>query len=475
MNLYNMLPPICQDIAVSLRGWQLYKLRYSDGTWTALKKYDDSQWWSCEEIDAFVDTEMVRIVNHAYETTSFYRRFYDSRGVTLANFNGRSNLSSLPVFDKELFRQNIHECITSKYKPSEMWLASTSGTTGKPLNVYHTHPDFMKRMALLERLYGWYGQSKWRRRASFTGKLIVPVDQVGGRYFRRNWPNNQWLFSSHHLHTDWLINYEDQLEKCAPSQIDGILSPIYIIAQHLLNTGKRLSVAPAVVIPTSETLWPFMRTAISEAFGCPVASQYGSQEGAPLAYDCPAGSMHVCPESGFFEILDGQNKHCKPGQVGKLVVTSFLSTGTPLIRYSIGDTAAWADGQCSCGRRTPVLAALLGRVDDMLISSERGIIPRVDSAFKGIPASIIMSQVAQVGRDRFELRLVVDNKMYIAEQGLRIRDNLGDYLGRDVEILVRVLDSLPIGPGGKIKAMSNEWREGSNDIISEWNNQEVNL
>jgi hypothetical protein len=83
--------------------------------------------------------------------------------------------------------------------------------------------------------------------------------------------------------------------------------------------------------------------------------------------------------------------------------------------------------------------------------------------------------VAQVGHDRFELRLVVDKDMYKPEQGQIIRDNLIDYLGRNVEILVRVLDSLPTGPGGKIKSMSNEWKEGSNAITGKWNLQDVHL
>lgn len=462
-------------MSVSLRGLQLRFLRYRTETWEALDKYLQSELWSPADMDCFVDSEVMRIVQHAYDTTPFYRSFYNEHGVHPIDIQGRQDLTKLPILEKDLFRKNISNCITSSYKPSQMWIANTSGTTGKPLSVFHTHSDMTKRMALMERLYGWYGQSRWRRRASFTGKLIVPVDRKEERFFRRNWPINQWLFSSHHLMSANFGKYTRQLEQCAPSQIDGILSPIYVIAQYLRNAGSQLTVKPAVVIPTSETLWPYMRSAISEAFGCPVANQYGSQEGAPLAYECQAGSMHICPESGIFEILDGRNNPCKPGQVGKLVVTSFLSTGTPLIRYSIGDTAVWGEEACSCGRRAPVLAAILGRVDDMLVSSERGIIPRVDSAFKGVPASIIMSQLAQVGFDRFELRLVVDKNMYKPEQGQTIQNNLCDYLGRNSEINIRLFDSLPPGPSGKIKAMSNEWSGGRNAITDQWNLQDVHL
>jgi len=199
MDIYQALPPLLQDAAVSFRGFQLKHWRYTKETWDALDNYEHSQWWSINEIDAFIDSELVRIVHHAYETTPFYRSFYDEHGVRPGDLNGKSDLLNFPILEKDIFRQNLPACTSRIYKPSDMCIANTSGTTGKPLSVFHAQGDIMKRMALMERLYGWYDQSRWRRRASFTGKLIVPVDRLEERFYRKNWPINQWLFSSHHL------------------------------------------------------------------------------------------------------------------------------------------------------------------------------------------------------------------------------------------------------------------------------------
>src|SRR5262249_27224702 len=158
----------------------------------------------------------------------------------------------------------------------------------------------------------------------------------------------------------------------------------------------------------------FMRDTISTAFACKVCNQYGSQEGAPIAGECPEGGFHTCPESGIFEVLklDGSGEPAAPGEVGRLVVTSFVNHGTPLIRYDIGDVASLSDAACPCGRAMPLLSSVHGRADDLFFTSSRGIVPKVDSAFKAMPAAIIGTQVAQVGMDRFEIRMKVDSGLY---------------------------------------------------------------
>ena len=42
----------------------------------------------------------------------------------------------------------------------------------------------------------------------------------------------------------------------------------------------------------------------------------------------------------------------------------------PLLRYRIGDTAAWASGACPCGRAWPRLATVAGRVSDVFVRSD---------------------------------------------------------------------------------------------------------
>lgn len=455
LDIYPKLPPLAQHLVTSLRGFELRRLRYTNHTWKTLELLEESQWWAAERFADHQSERLQRIVRHAAETAPLYREKYRAAGVAAADIRGISDLHKLPILGKEEFRRRNEEAVSTAWPREKMWVAYTSGTSGIPLKAYFTHEQMQERIALLERLYRWYTPGPWRRRASFTGKLMIDPNKTPAHVYRRNLPIHQWLFSSHHLSEKCFDTYFRDLEQIQPEQVDGILSPIFVIAQAAVARGKAGFVRANAVFPTSETLWPYMRKVLGEAFSAKVANQYGSQEGSPMAYECPQGGFHICPEAGIFEILRADDSPAAPGEVGRLVVTAFFSEGTPLIRYDIGDLASYTDRKCACGRQSMLLESVHGRVDDMFYTRERGIVPRVDSAFKSIPACIRATQVAQIGIDRFEVRMAVDSATYRAEFGEEILHNLLDYLG-PVDIRLKILDRVPTTAGGKIKAMVNE-------------------
>jgi len=470
LRAYERFPSPVQHALTSARGLQLRRLRYTEQTWRLLEELEASQWWPAERHRDNQLARLVRLVEHAYETSPHYRAKYRAAGVSPRDVRSLDDLAKLPILEKEELRRSSDAVVSTAFSRKRMWAAYTSGTSGMPLCAYFTPDAVRERIALCERAYRWYNPVRFRRRASFTGKLIVPVDREPRALHRRNYAINQFLFSSHHLTERWLPQYLRELGEIAPDQIDGILSPIFVVAQHAIATGHAGIARTRVLFPTSETLWAHMRRSLSDAFGCAVANFYGSQEGAPIAYECPHGGFHMCPESGVFEILRKDGSPCAAGEVGHLVVTSFTSEGTPLIRYAIGDVASTASGECPCGRKMPLLAFVHGRADDMFFTTERGIVPRVDSAFKAMPSCILATQVAQVGRDAFEVRIAVDRASYRSEYGEQLLHNLTDYLGRGAKLELKFLDAIPTTAGGKVRAQVNECRDAPElrDIREAW-------
>ena len=63
-----------------------------------------------------------------------------------------------------------------------------------------------------------------------------------------------------------------------------------------------------------------------------------------------------------------------PTQSGRLVVTSFTTEATPLIRYDIGDSVVLEDSNkiCSCGNNNPMVKKINGRIDDYIYSPQTG-------------------------------------------------------------------------------------------------------
>lgn len=473
--IYHRLPLLLQHASVSLRGLQLKRLRYSAHTRATLRFLLDSDSWSEERFAGYQLERLRRLVAHARCHSPYYAERYAEAGLDEEALHELDDIRKLPIVSKDDIRRHGKRFVSTHLPREKMWTAFTSGTTGTPLAAYHTHRDMQARTAFMQRLAFWYGLGELPRRASFTGKLIVDPDLSKPPFHRTNLALRQQLYSSHHLRTELLASYVAELASFQPQQIDGIASPIYAVADHMLRSGGWGTLRPSLIVPTSETLWPHIRRRMEEAYAAPVANQYGSQEGAPLAYECPWGGFHVCPESGVFEVLAADGGRCPPGRVGRLVVTSFLSEGMPLIRYDIGDLASWREGRCPCGRAMPMLTAIEGRIDDMFFTVERGIVPRVDSAFKSLPSSIVATQVAQLGIDRFEVRIIPDRDSFEAAHADVLVHNLHQYLGGSVRIESKLVDELPRAAGGKLRAMVNECSDPAvrNAIADAWNLQGV--
>ena len=72
-----------------------------------------------------------------------------------------------------------------------------------------------------------------------------------------------------------------------------------------------------------------------------------------MAYRCPSqAGWHVNAETLLLEIVDASGQPCRPGEMGRVVITPFFSTAQPLIRYDHGDLAVAGEG-CACGRTCP--------------------------------------------------------------------------------------------------------------------------
>jgi phenylacetate-CoA ligase len=119
--------------------------------------------------------------------------------------------------------------------------------------------------------------------------------------------------------------------------------------------------------------------------------------------------MHISFENNFVEILQ-EGCPTTPGEVGNLIVTNLNNFGMPFIRYSIDDSASWSlSDHCQCGRESPKLSRLEGRVVDTFQTPDSRI---AWSGFAGAAfhclahPSIREFQVVQKSLNRMIIRLV---------------------------------------------------------------------
>jgi phenylacetate-CoA ligase len=454
--IYTSLPLFAQNWLVSLQGRRLHQQRYGARAFTcALEELTANESAPIDQLRCLQLLRLREFARHCYHRSPYYRQAFDQAGITPDDIRSLDCLSRFPITAKETMRRHVDRFFTEGRSP-RMTAVHTSGTTGSPLTVYFSPADITTRYALLERCRAWAGVAIGEPRATFSGKNVVPPHQQGGPYWRFNRYGNQLLFSSYHLAPENLDRYVTALESFQPQMIDGYPSAIHVLAEHILRHQERFQGRPRAVLLTAETVLPHQRRAIEAAFHCQVFNQYASSDGAPFISECSRGRLHIRIDSGVVEILRADDTPALPGEVGELVVTSFTTHVTPMFRFRTGDTAVpSAETQCPCGLPFPMVESILGRVDDLLFTPERGYVGRMDTVFKGLPNSILEAQIVQHSATVFALRVVPEGRSYRMEHALRVVSEMQKRLGQ-VTIAVEVVSSLPRTPRGKLRAVVNQ-------------------
>ena len=281
----------------------------------------------------------------------------------------------------------------------------TSGSTGTPVRTYWTARELRTSMAVREvRSAGWAGVSFRQPRATFSGRIVVPDPDSAGPFHRWNAVERQVYLSTFHLRADNADRYAEALVRHHVVWGTGYAQSFARLARALLDGGGPRPTLRAVVA-TSEKLSDQHRATIAEAFSCVVREEYSSIENVVFASECEEGSLHVSPDVGVVEILRPDGSATEVGEVGEVVATGLFRRLQPMIRYRIGDLAAWSPRPCPCGRSMPVLAEVVGRVEDVLVGPDGRRVTRFHGVFYEIPG-LVEAQIVQRSPTRFEVRVV---------------------------------------------------------------------
>jgi phenylacetate-CoA ligase len=147
-------------------------------------------------------------------------------------------------------------------------------------------------------------------------------------------------------------------------------TPSYVL--RLALDARRAGLDPAslpverVVVAGESWSVDWMRR-LEREWGARVFEQYGSTQRA-MAWACPEGAvtatgrgvLHALSDHGVYEVIDPDTGAAVAEGPGELVVTPFVSSASPLLRFATGDRVTVVPS-CPCGRPGPLLAA--GTVD----------------------------------------------------------------------------------------------------------------
>ncbi len=401
-----------------------------------------SQWWSATELKSYQNVKLKLLIKHAYENVPYYRNLFDSLNLKPENIQTQEDLQKLPVLTKEIVRANFPDNIVSKnYKPKELILSGSSGSTGQPLQYYRTKDSLSFGRAANIRGWYWMGFRLGDPYIKISTMARSSIYKKAQDFF-----NNCTFIHSRSLSEYDIIQIISKIQNSKSKFVRGYPASLYIIASYLKkhnNTNIYLN----AINTTSEPLYPYMRQLIEEVFHCPIFDSYGA-EGSPIISQCEYQSLyHISSELSIVEFIRN-DASVNTGQA-KMLFTDLTNFATPFIRYDVKDYVVLTDKRCSCGRGLPVIESIGGRETDILITPSGKYITFYFFAgyFEHLDF-IDLFQFVQDKSDEFILK-IVPNENFNEKNQLKIEKDILDVLGPEVKLSIEVLKDIPLTNSGK--------------------------
>lgn len=430
------------------------KRRY---THVHLQDYERSQWLDARALEALQLAKLNALLQHCWTRVPFLARYWRAAALGPEPLTRVVDLARYPTIDKRLIADNFDE-MRARPAPGRVLTKATGGTTGEPFRFEYSEESYARRQAVMWRGYRWAGADLGRRTAYLWGsgrpEGATPAKE---RLYHRLF--NRLMLDCFVLTEGDVARYLDAIDAFGAAVVVGYVSPLVVMAEHMLARGRRLSRVRAV-LTGAEALHDDQRQLLREAFGVPVFNTYGCREVMLIASECEGQQgLHVAADHVLVETLDagGEPVEGRPGQVA---LTDLHNYAMPLVRYRNGDVATSAPGSCPCGRGLPRLARVEGRELDLIRTPDGRIVPGefFPHLMKDFDC-VREFQVEQFALDEVEIRLVCSG--LAVEDRRRLVNHVRHRIGGEVRVRLLEVDAIPRAASGKRRVTISHLRGGA--------------
>lgn len=437
-NIFFKMPYFFQNFIISLINTNLYRIRHS-GKYQYYRDYFAKS-DLLNENELFLEAKKRRdlFLEYATKNSNWYKNY------------SKIKLIKFPILEKKDLLENLELITTIKFN-SEKIVSKTSGTTGTALKVYYTKEDIQERFALLDHFREKYGYKLGKKTAWFSGKkVVIPRDLGKGVCYRDDFINKIRFYSTFDINVKNFYIYWNSLKNYKPEFMVGYPSSVYEICAIAKSKGLKYESSVKFFFPTAETVLEEHRAVIESVLGCKVVDQYASSEGAPFILQCPLGGMHIHPLSGIFE-------YKYPGTDNKeILITSFSTRGTPLIRYSVGDSIEIEnDLKCACGSNHPLVKNIEGRKQDYIYTEDMGKISlsHITLCINEVEG-ILLLQAVQDHLNELKIYIASDNRFNQNQEEIFIT-SLRRMVGEKIKLILYKVEDIPKEKSGKFRIVKN--------------------
>lgn len=382
-----------------------------------MKKNPDIQFRTAEEIKAFQEQELAKLLIYLQQNSRFYQRMFAEQQIDIRQIKTIEDLQQLPVSTKtDLQLHNEDFICVDKEKIIDY--VTTSGTLGNPVTFALTDRD-LNRLSYNEALS--FTTAGCTRRD--TLQLMTTLDRrfmAGLAYYMgarelgmgivrvgNGIPELQW----------------DTIRRVHPSC--GMVVPSFLIRliefaekshidYHTCSLHKCVCIGEALRNPdfTLNTLGKRIQEKWPELT---LYSTYASTEMQSSFTECSElRGGHLQPELIIVEFLNDHNQPVAEGEPGEVTITTLGVEGMPLLRFKMGDICYHHTEPCKCGRNTMRLSPVIGRKGQMIKYKGTTLYPPalfdiLDSIPK-ITNYVVEVYTNDLGTDEILIRVASDDK-----------------------------------------------------------------
>lgn len=386
-----------------------------------------------------VDLELRKLLDHAQETTDFYKSYKNK------------NLKQFPVVNKKTIIDNYERILSKPYIGKKLHKMTTSGSTGTPFTVVQNRE---KRNRVLGSIlfFGKKCDYVFGEKQLFLRVWVASIKKSRFKKFLQNMITED--ISS--LNDNEMENIEKILKK------EKKLSNILSYASTLDRVSKYLEekkckpddFSVKSIISGSELLQDDTRARLHKIFDCNIVSRYANEENGILGQECLSehNEIHLNYANYYFEFLKlDEDKPAKEGEIARIVLTDLYNYALPMIRYDTGDLAIVS--KAKCGAKAKVISKIFGRRVDLIYDTAgKALSPHFITNTMWDSNGIIQFKFTQVKAKEYKILLNVKEDFNDEE---KIVKALKSGLGKDAKIKVEYTNEIPVMNSGKRKYIEN--------------------
>jgi phenylacetate-CoA ligase len=404
---------------------------------TAIQRFVANHQPGAAPPDAQREQRLRELLRHAVKHVPLYGDLYRARGVSIESITDPDDLWRVPAMTKSDFvRAGEASYTDERLILGNLHTQHTSGSLGGRLTIYATEVETLYQLAGL--WAGWVGMGVTSRDRLFM---------MSAPYLAEKVEPFQSLFIPVQMPTEEVVR---EFQNFRPTVIIGMVEAIALLALELQRRNISARDEVRLLFPFGQTYSAQLRRMVESGFSGEAFVLYGSAEVGWLGIECEQhNGLHV-PGRCIVHVSKTGNPDDPAGEneTGEIIATSLLRETTPFIRYRLNDAGAFDLTPCPCGRNSPRLTNLEGRVQDFLLSLDGQWVGPGSIAIDLIvdQPKILDHRVVQETPDRVRVSLVALNFETADRQRVEsvVRKRLGP-----VKIDIDLVDEIPRDPSGK--------------------------